>query len=44
MNRSYNSAVFYIGANNQYEIQVVQVDSEAYYSVLRRSVDSSDFE
>ncbi|KAH5117022.1 hypothetical protein HBH71_117950 [Parastagonospora nodorum] len=40
----YNSAVFYIGANNQYDIQVVQVDSEAYHSVLRRSIDGSDFE
>jgi len=40
-NRSYNSAVFYIGANNQYDIQVVQVDSEAYDSIMRRSADDS---
>jgi hypothetical protein len=34
---SYNSAVFYIGANNEYDIHVIQMNSEAYNDVLANS-------
>jgi hypothetical protein len=34
---SYNSAVFYIGANNEYDIHAVRVDSDDYYKIYDRS-------